>query len=166
MNELAQWGIMTDWRYSYFTLMPAYQAMVIRTFGELIDRRLVLWSDRPVLWSTSLQRILAEEEIEQKSEIIHNIILKLPITKFGEKSKHIQELYPDVKLLVNCKEPWMATGIQAVSVNNEILYVLAKYEDDYVIVAEKRIGEISIRTGKRFKKLMSLDGLVLNDIFI
>ena len=29
MTEFSQWGIMTDWRYSYFTMQPEYQAMVL-----------------------------------------------------------------------------------------------------------------------------------------
>jgi len=52
MAELQQWGIMTDWRYSYFTMMPSYQAMVLRKFKEFIEKRMVVWGDRPVLWST------------------------------------------------------------------------------------------------------------------
>ena len=64
MSELQQWGIMTDWRYSYFTLQPSYQAMVLRSFADLIEQGLIQWGDRPVLWSRGSKRVLAEEDIQ------------------------------------------------------------------------------------------------------
>ena len=51
MSEMKQWGIMADWRQSYSTLAPRYQAMVIRTFGSLIERGLVFRGERPIFWS-------------------------------------------------------------------------------------------------------------------
>ena len=90
--------------------------------------------------------------------------MKLPIQKFGKKSKSIQELYPDAKLLVFCTEPWKVTGMKAVALNENILYVLAKHDQDYVIVAEKRLGELQMRTGKPFKKLLSFNGDALNEL--
>ena len=63
MSELQQWGIMTDWRYSYFTLMPSYQAMVLRVFGQFMRKGLVFRGDRPIFWSVEGQRVLAEDEM-------------------------------------------------------------------------------------------------------
>jgi isoleucyl-tRNA synthetase len=51
MSEMQQWGIMTDWRYSYFTRMPSYQTMVLRRFSEFIRKGMVFRGDRPLFWS-------------------------------------------------------------------------------------------------------------------
>jgi isoleucyl-tRNA synthetase len=51
MDELKTWGIMADWRYSYFTMMPTYQAMVIRKFGEFVRKNMAFRGDRPIFWS-------------------------------------------------------------------------------------------------------------------
>lgn len=64
-------------------------------------------------------------------------------------------MYPDAKLLVFVNEPWHVAGMQAVGVNEHILYTLAKWRDQYLIVAEKRLGELQLRTGSPFKKLLS-----------
>ena len=51
MNDLMKWGIMTDYRYSYLTMMPTYEANVLERFADLIDKRMVARSNRPVFWS-------------------------------------------------------------------------------------------------------------------
>jgi isoleucyl-tRNA synthetase len=107
---------------------------------------------------------MASDEMIKSSEVRQSIVMKLPIQKFGKKSKSIQEIYPDAKLLVFCSEPWKVTGMKAVGLNENILYVLAKHDQDYVIVAEKRLGELNMRTGKPFKKLLSFNGDALDEL--
>jgi len=51
MNDLKKWGIMTDWRHSYYTMMPEYQAMVLNKFSQFVNKGMVDRSDRPVFWS-------------------------------------------------------------------------------------------------------------------
>ena len=51
-------------------------------------------------------------------------------------------MYPDTKMLVFCNEPWRITGMNAVGINENIIYVLAKWQNEYLIVAEKRLGEL------------------------
>jgi isoleucyl-tRNA synthetase len=142
MNELQQWGIMTDWRHSYFTMMPNYQAMVLRKFGELIRKKMVYRGNRPVFWSIEKQRVLAEDEMVLENEILNCVVLKLPIVKFGKKSREIQKMYPDAKVLVFSNEPWHVAGMQAAGINENILYVLTKWKDEYLIVADKRLSEL------------------------
>ena len=51
MDDLSKWGILTDFRYSYFTMMPTYEANVLERFADLIEKKLVMRGDRPVFWS-------------------------------------------------------------------------------------------------------------------
>lgn len=51
MNDHKKWGIMTDWRHSYYTMMPEYQAMVLNKFSQLVNKGMIDRSDRPVFWS-------------------------------------------------------------------------------------------------------------------
>ena len=150
MNELSQWGIMTDWRYSYFTMQPEYQAMVLREFGNMMKKRVVYWGDRPALWSVKEQKILAEEEFEFEKEIIDCAVMKLPIRSFGVKAENIRQLYPDAKVLVFATEPWKIMAMKGVCLNENITYTLAKWKNEYVILATKRIGELMMRTGAPF----------------
>ncbi len=36
MQDYTQWGIMTDWRYSYLTMMPDYEASVLESLAKLL----------------------------------------------------------------------------------------------------------------------------------
>ena len=51
MSDLSKWGILTDFRYSYFTMMPTYEANVVERFADLLDKKMVKVGDRPVFWS-------------------------------------------------------------------------------------------------------------------
>jgi len=69
-------------------------------------------------------------------------VLKLPIKRFGSKAKSIQEIYPEAKMLVFSTEPWQLTGMHAAEVNESIIYALCKHQNEYLIVAERRLGEL------------------------
>lgn len=101
-----QWGIMSDWRLSYFTLMPTYQSMVIKKFAKFASKGMIFRGDRPVFWSIDNQRVMGDDEMRKEHEVIDSVVLKLPIAKFGRKSKNIKKLYPEANLLVFCQEPW------------------------------------------------------------
>ena len=140
--------------------------MVLRIFGQFLRKGIVFRGDRPIFWSVEGQRVLAEDEMIRSSEIIDCVIMKLPIKRFTKKTKNIQELYPDAKVLVFCSEPWKVTGIKAAGINENIIYVLTKWQNEYLIVAEKRLGELQMRTGHKFKKLLTIIGDSLDQVVL
>lgn len=75
-------------------------------------------------------------------------------------------MYPEAKLLVFCTEPWKMVGMNSVAINEHILYVLAKWRNEYVIMAEHRLGELQIRTGHNFKKLLAFNGDALDELVL
>lgn len=53
---------MTDWRYSYLTMMPDYEASVLESFAEMLRRKpgrrganeeLIFRGSRAVFWSVN-----------------------------------------------------------------------------------------------------------------
>jgi DNA modification methylase len=52
--------------------------------------------------------------------------------------------------------------MNAAGLNENLLYVLAKHREDYVIVAERRLGELQLRSGDKFKKLLTFNGDTLD----
>ena len=110
--------------------------------------------------------MLGEDEMELTHEVRDSLVMKLPIKKFGKKSRKIQDLYPEAKVLVFCTEPWHVTGMNAACINENILYVLAKWRKEYVIVAEKRLAELEMRTGSKFKKLLTFNGDTIDELVL
>lgn len=140
--------------------------MVLQKFGRLLSQDTIFRGERPVFWSVQNQRILAEDEMEPKSEMKDCAIMKLPVKRFAKKSHSIKEMYPDIKLLVFCSEPWQIAGMNAAGVNEGISYVLAKWNDEYIIAAEKRLPELQMRLGIKYKKLMAFTGDTLEDMVL
>lgn len=58
------------------------------------------------------------------------------------------------------------TGMNAIGLNENLLYVLAKWKNEYVIIAERRMSELQMRTGHAFKKLLTFNGDTLDDIIV
>ena len=127
---------------------------------------MVYWGDRPALWSVAEQKILAEEEFDYQKELIDCMIMKLPIKHFGKKADNIKKLYPDAKVLVFANEPWQAVAMKGVSLNENIIYTLAKWRNEYVILSSKRVGELMMRTGSKFKKLLTFTGDALDEMVL
>ena len=81
------------------------------------------------------------------------VITKLGIKKFGSKAAKIKKHYPDAKMLVFTEEAWQLCGAKAVAINDRLSYILVKQNEDYLILAEKRLGEfISRYTNSRDPK--------------
>jgi isoleucyl-tRNA synthetase len=116
--------------------------MVLRAFNRLIDKGLVFRGNRPVFWSCKQQRVMAEDEMRQTSELNESIVFGMQIASFGEKAFDLGSLYPNAKLLVFEPDPWKMLAMKSVAVNDLMTYVLAKWNDEFVIVAEKRLGEL------------------------
>ena len=51
MELLQKWAIMTDYRYNYLTMQPSYEANVLERFADLVSKKLIEKSERPVFWS-------------------------------------------------------------------------------------------------------------------
>ena len=57
-------------------------------------------------------------------------------------------------------------GMNSVAVNENALYVLAKWRNEYLIVADKRLSELELRTGHKFKKLLAFNGDSIDEILL
>ena len=51
MSLLQKWAILTDQRYAYLTMQPAYEANILNKFADLLQKKLIYTSERPVIWS-------------------------------------------------------------------------------------------------------------------
>ena len=146
-----------------YLLGPDYEAQVVDTFSKLLRMKpsrgrqsqddLIYRGSRAVFWSTDNQRIMDEHQIEEVKELRDCAVVKFPIVDFGQQGSKISSLYDNVKLLVFCTDPWKLIGTQAVAINEKIMYALVKCtykgdedrEPEYLIIAEKRIGEFLAR---------------------
>ena len=115
-------------------------------------------------WSSKEQRVLAEEEIEEKTKFAPTYLVKCKISKFGEASNDIKNL-GEVSLWAFVTEPWKLSSTQGLVVNPNETYALVKIkEKEYIIVALDRVGELGVRLGKPLITDLYTKGQVLYDL--
>lgn len=104
-KTMQEWGILTDYRYSYSTNQPSYEANVIERFADLQRKGMVQAGQRPVYFSVQTQKILSEDEIVNMVELRDSVVMKAAMTNFGLNSR-LEEAYPDLKLLLWTNDCW------------------------------------------------------------
>src|ERR1700688_444074 len=78
-RQFRRLGVFGGWEHPYLTLDPAYEAVVLRVFAEMVEKTLVFQSRKPVFWSTGAQTALAEAEVEYKERPDPSIYVGFPI---------------------------------------------------------------------------------------
>ena len=61
--------------------------MVLRNFSKLFRKGIVSRGNRPVFWSVEKQKIMSDEEMVLQKELTDCAVMKLPIKRFGKKSR-------------------------------------------------------------------------------
>src|SRR5262249_6945425 len=78
-EEFQRLGVLGDWQHPYLTMNHAYEAAIIRVFGQFVERGGVYKGLKPVLWCTQDQTALAEAEVEYEEHTSPSIYVKFPI---------------------------------------------------------------------------------------
>jgi isoleucyl-tRNA synthetase len=77
-----RWGLLSDWRNSYFTFSSAYTSIVLNTFSHIAET--LFEQDKPFLWSVRRQ---AQVDVDQVDDIYVDkpaTFIKLRITNEKE----------------------------------------------------------------------------------
>ena len=88
---------------------------------------------------------MAEDDFNADVSLKDAVITKLSIKKFGAKAAKLKRHYPNAKVLVFTNETWQLCAANAVAINDKLSYILVKHRDEYLIMAEKRLGEFISR---------------------
>ncbi|MFI0347796.1 MAG: isoleucine--tRNA ligase [Chthoniobacterales bacterium] len=118
-DEFRRLGVFGDWENPYLTLDPAYEAMIIRSFGRIVEKNLVYRSKKPVFWSIGAQTALAEAEVEYHDKISPAAYVAFP---FQENSSHAS--LRNVSAVIWTTTPWTLPANLAIAVQPEATYVI------------------------------------------
>jgi len=98
-----------------------------------------------------------------------SIVTKGEVVSFGGCEK-VANNYPNAKVLLWTEDCWKLEGAKGVAFNPTISYLLVKHNNEYLILAEKRLGEFIARVGngkaESFKTLLVLSGQSLNGMIV
>ncbi len=176
-EQFKRLGIRGDWEHPYLTLNPAYEAEVIRVFGELADNGYVYKGSKPIHWCANCRTALAEAEIEYEDKRSPSIYFRFLIEGFEPLNKEFNEierselhsiLPKDVKayMLVWTTTPWTLPANVAIAVHPKYIYVVArdKKTGDMYILAEALLERTMEKVGIEYEVIGKLDGDALSGI--
>ena len=166
-GQFQRLGVLADWEREYRTLLPEYEATILRTFAEFVEKGLVYRSKKPVYWSIPCQTALAEAEVEYHDHKSTSVYVAFPIkdpSKLG--------LDGDASVVIWTTTPWTLPANLAIAVHPEVTYTTVSHNGhNYLVAQDLAEGLISTcgfegaTTGQTYNG-KSLEGLATQHPFM
>ena len=137
-------GVFGDWFNPYITMLPKYEAGILRVFAKLVDSGAVYQSMKPVQWSYAHHTALAEAEVEYMEDTSTAIYV-------GFKMDGAVKGIEDCEMVIWTTTPWTLPSNLAIALNPEFTYVVGRYAKDGAerkfIVVRELIETFTAKTG-------------------
>jgi len=124
-GQFKRLGVLADWNREYRTMDPGYEAVILRTFAEFVDKGFVYRSKKPVYWSIPCRTALAEAEVEYQTHVSPAIHVKFAVRESGEFFAG-----ENAFLVIWTTTPWTIPANLAIAVNPRETYVEVKCKGD------------------------------------
>ena len=116
-GQFRRLGVLADWEREYRTMSPAYEAAILRTFAEFVEKGLVYRSKKPVYWSIPCRTALAEAEVEYGDHVSPAVHVRFRVTASGEF-----EVGEEAYLVIWTTTPWTLPANLALAVHPRATY--------------------------------------------
>ncbi len=135
-EQFIRLGVFADWENPYLTLNPSYEAIIVKSFGELYENGYIYRDLKPVYWCYECETSLAEAEIEYKNKISPSIVVafKLLSQEFIEKY-NLNEVY----ILIWTTTPWTLPSNVALAFKPDSHYIIINYNNNNYIVSKEAL---------------------------
>ncbi len=130
-EQFKRLGVRADWDNPYITLMPQYEAVQLKAFGEMAKKGYIYKGKKPVYWCADCETALAEAEVEYADAKSASIYVKFQV-KDG-KGVVPQDAY----FVIWTTTPWTIPANLAISLHPEYDYVMAHIDGQKLIVAKE-----------------------------
>ncbi len=147
-------GILGRWDSPYRTMDFSYQAEIAKAFGGFVDRGLVTFGFKSVLWCVRDRTALAEAEIEYEDRTDPSIYVAMPLDEDSSKGAWpgLAEAAgaPRLYALIWTTTPWTLPANRAITLGKEIEYMFLRRESEpgaAYIVAEALVPQVTATLG-------------------
>ncbi len=137
MNDFIRLGISADWENPYRSMDKDFEASVVRSLSAIIENNHIYYGSKPVHWCIESESALAEAEVEYKdvtSDAV-DVLFKISDQKTFKKEFSLN-IKDDIHCCIWTTTPWTLPANQAIAVGADIMYVLIKVDNKYVVIAE------------------------------
>jgi isoleucyl-tRNA synthetase len=145
-EEFKRLGVRGDWDNPYLTMSTHYEAMIVKTFGELALEGYIYRGLKPIFWCTTCETALAEAEIEYGPHVSPSIYVRFPL-KSDPKGIFSGLPIDHVFAVVWTTTPWTIPANVALAVHPDYKYTIVRVGEDYYLLAEGLISQTAEAIG-------------------
>ena len=136
-EDFKRLGVLADWDNPYLTMDFQFEADIIRTLGEIIERGHLHKGVKPVHWCVDCGSALAEAEVEYEDKHSPAIDVRFKaVDNSAFDAVFDSQGHGDVSVAIWTTTPWTLPANQAVCVHPELDYVLLQCADERLVLAE------------------------------
>ncbi|MBP7854516.1 isoleucine--tRNA ligase [Candidatus Babeliales bacterium] len=144
-EEFKKLGVMMHWSKPYATMDYAYEAAIVRGFGEFFKQGFIQKKLKTVPWCMSCQTVLANAEIEYEDRKDPSVYVQFPFDL--SLSKKLFNIDRSVGLLVWTTTPWTLPLNRAVVVHPDAQYALVDVAGQLVILGKDLVDSFAKLSG-------------------
>jgi len=155
-GDFKRLGILGAWDTPYRTMDFCYQASIAKAFGTFVEKNLVTFGFKAVLWCVHDRTALAEAEIEYQDKTDWSIYVAMPLERDSTKVAwpNLAEAAdaPRLYALIWTTTPWTLPANRAIALGPKIEYVLLKRESEpgsAYLVADALVPQVTAALGWR-----------------
>jgi isoleucyl-tRNA synthetase len=172
-EEFKRLGILGEWGDPYLTMNPAYQANIVRAFGEFVGRGAVYKGMRPVHWCINCVTSLAEAEVEYEDHSSYSVYVKFPFLDAEKLDPALAGR--KVNLVIWTTTPWTLPANLGISLHPKYEYSAVEVGDEIFIVASGLLEAVAKKvcwtdyrvlqtySGERFDRLRARHPFIERD---
>ena len=142
-------GVFGDWDNPYLTMDFGTEANIIRALGKITENGHLQQGFKPVYWSVVGGSALAEAEVEYADKTSFSIDVKYPVVDESALAAAIPDLAGSgkVSVVIWTTTPWTLPSSQAVSIHEELEYVVVQAGEERLLMAEALHESVMERAG-------------------
>jgi len=146
-EEFKRLGVFGDWENPYLTLSHEYEAAIIRSFKSLVENGYVYKGTKPVNWCYDCETALAEAEVEYDEHVSPSIFVKFKLSSFDTVPLLKKAASDNLFVVIWTTTPWTLMGNVACAVHPDFTYVLAKVNDEILIIEKNLSSSVMEKAG-------------------
>jgi isoleucyl-tRNA synthetase len=139
-EQFLRLGVLGDYDNYYATNQPAYEALQLQVFAQMVEKGLIYKGLKPVYWSPSSETALAEAEIEYHEHHSPSIYVAMPIVDG-------KGLLDGASILIWTTTPWTIPANLANCVGPLIDYALIDADGRRLLVAFDLVEALTTQLG-------------------
>ncbi len=147
-QRLGCWG---DWDHPYLTMSKEYEAEILETFADLLERGFLYRGLRPIHWCPTCRTALAEAEIEYHDKTSPSITVAFPLREDPNGVFPAGSDRPAAVIWTTT--PWTIPANRGLAAHPGLHYAIARTERGDVLYAADRAAEV----GALFEKFQLVE---------